>query len=279
MKILKFLLLLPLLLIFVSMPVSAAIRLSTEKFEFNVKPNDNFLTGSFTVQNDGNATVRFRAYPEYFEISENGTILTEIKNKNVNSVSENIRFNPAEFTLNSNDSQKIRFTITNVRNLPDGESRAALFLEDIKTKQQALPTGSNKASANLVIKTRIAIPIYVDKGRVIKVGAIQQVNLEKVKNRYQYDLRVKSSGNSLIRVSGIGQIVKDNNLISEFPINERPVQAGTVGIIKDFIPTQKLIPGQDYTLKVSLSYKGQDNKEVLLRQEMPFNLGDITKKG
>jgi hypothetical protein len=278
MKFLKLLLLLPLLLIFVTMPVNATVRLSTEKFEFNVKPDDNFLAGSFTVQNDGNEMVRFRTYPGYFEISENGTILTEIKDKNANSMSENIRFNPAEFTLNPNDSQKIRFTITNVQNLPDGESRAALFLEDIKTKQQALPTGNDKVSANLVIKTRVAIPIYVDKGRVIKVGAIQQVNLEKDKSKYQYDLRIKSSGNSLIRVGGVGQIVKDNNLISEFPINERPIQAGTVGIIKDFIPTQKLTPDQDYTLKISLSYKDKDKKEVLLKQEIPFNLSDLVTK-
>ena len=272
MKILKYLLFLPLLFFFILLPANAAIRLSTEKFEFNVKPHDNFVTGSFTVQNDGNETIRFKAYPEYFEISDNGTILTEVQDKNANPMNKNIRFNPAEFTLSSNDSQKIRFTITNVQNLPDGESRAALFLEDIKTKQQALPTGNDKVSANLVIKTRIAIPIYVDKGRVIKAGTIENINIEKVKNKYQYDLKVKSSGNSRIRVAGTGQIVKDGSLVSEFAINERPIQAGTVGIIKDFIPTQGLMPDQEYIFKISLLYKGQDNKDVFLKQEVPFKL-------
>jgi len=275
MKFLKYLLLLSFMALIVSLPANAAIRLSTEKFEFNVKPNDNYITGSFTVQNDDNEEIRFKAYPEYFEISEEGTIQTGIIKTNSDGIVKNIRFNPAEFTLTSNSSQKIRFTITNVQNLPEGESRAALFLENAKTKEQSLPSKNSKASASLIVKTRIAVPIYIEKGRVIKTGSIDSVNLNKFKNKYVYDLTVKSSGNSLIRAGGIGQIVKDDQLIAEFPINERPIQAGTAGKFKDIIQTTGLSSNQQYKLKLTLRYKDQDQKEVVLRDERPFILSKI----
>lgn len=279
MKIFKYFLVLPLFILLISLPANANVRLSTEKFEFAVKPGDNYITSSFTIQNDGQEAIRFKAYPEYFEISENGTILTGIKDKSSNPLENNIRFNPTEFTINPNDSQNIRFTITNVQSLPDGESRAALFLEDVKTKLQALPTNNAKVAANLVIKTRIAVPIYVDKGRVTKVGSIDKLSIEKSKNSYLYNLNVKSVGNSLIRVGGTGQIVKDNQLITEFPINEHPIQGNSTGIFKESLPVKGLNGDQQYTLKISVSYKGQDNKEQVLSKDIPFRLSDISTKG
>jgi len=259
----------------VSLPANAAIRLSTEKFEFNVKPNDSYITGSFTVQNDDNEEIRFKAYPEYFEISEEGTIQSGSNKTNSDGIIKNIRFNPAEFTLAPNSSQKIRFTIANVQNLPEGESRAALFLENSKTKEQSLPTSGSKVSANLVIKTRIAVPIYVEKGRIIKTGSIDNIDLKKFKNKYVYNLTVKSNGNSLIRAGGIGQIIKDDQLIAEFPINERPIQGGTTGKYKDIMPTTGLNSDQQYKLKLTLRFTDQNQKEVVLREERPFTLNEI----
>jgi hypothetical protein len=259
----------------VSLPANAAIRLSTEKFEFNVKSSDSYITGSFTIQNDDNEEIRFKAYPEYFEISEEGTIQTGLSKANSDGIIKNIRFNPTEFTLAPNSSQKIRFTIANVQNLPEGESRAALFLENAKTKQQALPTNNARTSANLIIKTRIAVPIYVQKGRIIKVGTIDSIGLKKFKNKLVYNLTVKSSGNSLIRAGGVGQIIKDDQLVAEFPINERPIQAGTSGKFKDIIPMAGLNPGQQYKLKLTLRYKDQNQKEIVLRDEKPFILNEI----
>jgi len=277
MRFLKYFLLLPLFFIALAvlLPANAAIRLSTEKFEFNVKPNDQYITGSFTVQNDDNEEIRFKAYPEYFEISDEGTIRTGLNKESSEIITKNIRFNPTEFTLAPNGSQKIRFTIANVQNLPDGESRAALFLENLKTKAQALPTNNAKTSANLVIKTRIAVPIYVEKGKVIKSGIISSVDLKKFKNKYTYAFNVKSTGNSIIRVGGVGQIVKDGQLVNEFPVNERPVQGGSTGKFKDIFTTKGLHTDQQYDLKLTLRYKDQDNREVVLKDEKPFKLSEI----
>jgi|GEM_PF-1076552 len=275
MKFLKYLLLLSFMTLIISLPANAAIKLSTEKFEFNVKPGDNYITGSFTVQNDDNEEIRFKAYPEYFEISEEGTIHTGLNKANSEGITKNIRFNPTEFTLTPNSSQKIRFTITNVQNLPEGESRAALFLENAKTKQQALPANGARTSASLVIKTRIAVPIYVEKGRIIKTGSIDSINLKKFKNKYVYDLTVKSSGNSLIRAGGVGQIIKDDQLVTEFPINERPIQGGSAGKFKDIMPTTGLSSNQQYKLKLTLKYKDQNQKEIVLKDEKAFTLSEI----
>jgi len=271
MKFFKYLIFLFFLLFIIVVPAQASVKLSTEKFEFDVKPSENFVTGSFTVFNDDNQLIRFKAYAGYFEISPNGTILTDIKDNNP-ALTKNIRFNPVEFTLQGNNSQKVRFTIPNIRNLSDGESRVALFLEDAKTKQQALPNSNSRVAANLIIKTRIAVPIYVDKGRIIKTGFIDKFTLDKAKNSYLYSLNVKSTGNSLIRVGGEGQIIQNDELKTEFPINEMPIQGGSVGQFKDILPIEGLSSNEEYKLKVTLSYLGQDKKRKFLNQEIPFKL-------
>lgn len=268
MRFLKYFFIICLMFLLIKFPALAGIRLSAERFEFEANSKTNFLTGSFTVENDDKEPVRFKVYPQYFEISENGTILTDLKEEGL--LSKNIRFNPAEFTLNRNESQKIRFTITNVKDLPDGESRTALFLEDVKTKEQALPSENRNASAKLVLKTRVAIPIYVDKGKVFKSGSIEKLEIQKYKNNYYYDLAVKSSGNSKIRVGGVGQIIKGNDLVNEFAINEHPIQAGSTGKFRDIIPAFNMEAGQKYTFKAIMSYKNQ-GKEEFITHEIPMN--------
>lgn len=263
------------LLLLLALPSSASIRLSTEKFEFTPRANENFVTGSFTVQNDGDESIRFKVYSEYFEISEEGTIMTDLKNKkSADLLTKNVRFNPAEFTVAPFSNQRIRFTISNIQSLHNGEARTALFLEDTKTKQQALSTSNGNVSANLVIKTRIAIPIYVEKGRIQKIAAFEDFKIEKFKNKFLYSLKVISSGNSLVRVGGIAQITKNNELVKEFAINEQPIQSATIGHLKDFVPTEGMDPEQEYKLKITLKYKNQDKKDVFMIKEIPFKLNE-----
>lgn len=257
----------------VALQANAAIRISQDKFEFTVKPNSKFLTGSFTVQANTDETIRFKVYSEYFETSELGIMETGLSSDSPNSLVSNIRFNPTEFTLSSGKAQKVRFTITNMDKLSEGESRAALFLEDAKTKEQALPSESEQFSAYILLRTRVAVPIYVDKGKVIKTCSVDGLFVDTNNNNCLYTLNVKSSGNSKVRIKGTGQIIKDNKLIEEFPLNERPIQAGTNGLIQNEIPVNDLKQDEEYKLRMNLIYKDEKGKLKPLKSETLFKPG------
>jgi len=272
MKIYKHLFML-VLMIFITLPAHAMLRISPERFEFKVDSSKNkFLNDSITIQVDGIEPVRLKAYAEYFELSDTGSLITGIKNSANNQLEENIRFNPTEFIIQPGESQKIRFTIMNLQKLNNGESRVAIFLEDVKSKTQLLQNLNNGTQAKINVKTRIAIPIYVDNGLILKSGEISKLCIQNSDNKLQYELNVKSTGNSKIRIAGVGQIINNKNLAADFPIESRPVQAGTISKFKGDLPVEKLDPNLEYTLKINLFYKDQNNKNHNLVKEINFNL-------
>lgn len=261
-----------LLLFLIACPAQAAIRISPERFELKVDQNsrEKFLNDSITIQVDGNESVRLKVYADNFDLSENGSIITGLKNIPTNNIIENIRYNPTEFVVLPGQAQKVRFTITNLQKLNNGESRIVLFLEDTKMKTQILQDMGDSGTAKLNIKTRIAIPIYIDKGQVKKSGVIDKLTVENANNKYSYILSVKSTGSSKIRIWGKGQLIKDKALITEFPIESHPVQAGITGLFKGDIPAQNLEQNQDYILRINVSYKDENLKTKTLTTEVPF---------
>lgn len=276
MKLLKFLLLVVLLLFVVQCPVNAALKVTPTRFEYSTKQvnGKNFINGSILVQAGKDETVRFKVYPHYFEILPDGRIDTTENMSSPNKISS-IRFNPAEFTLSGGVPQKVRFTITNLKEMPDGESRTALFFEDVKLKEQYLPTPSKDISAHLSIKTIIAVPIYVDKGQVTKIGEIKNIEFKKQNEKYLYKVNVLSKGNSKIRPDGKIQIIKGDELVNEIPITSIPIQAGKTGLIVGEIPINKLSPSENYKLKIQLSFKDQKDKQQYITNIVDFKMDEI----
>lgn len=260
--------------IFRTRPAQAILRISPERFEFKVDQNNKnkFINDSITVQVDGNEPVRLKVYAEIFDLSEAGALILNSKNIVNNQLKENIRFNPTEFIVQPGESQKIRFTVMNLQNFNIGESRVAIFLEDVNSKTQTLQNINTGAQAKINVKTRIAIPIYVDKGQVQKSGEITNFIVKNSENKLQYELSIKSTGNSKIRISGICQIIKDKNLIQEFPVESHPIQAGTIGKFKGDLPVYKLDSNTEYKLKINIFYKDQNNKNKNLTKEINFKL-------
>ena len=75
-----------------------------------------------------------------------------------------------------------------------------LFIEDVAAKEIELPNKLKNVSTRLIVKTRIGLPIYVDKGRFIKNGNFN--NLEVFENEAKnlaYKLDLSSTGNSKVR--------------------------------------------------------------------------------
>jgi P pilus assembly chaperone PapD len=254
--------------------VNAAVKITPSRFEFTLKPNNtrNIINGSFSVQGGSNETIRFRIYPENFDIAEDGSVITNSESSSENRFINNIRFNPAEFTLSPGQVQRIRFTIPDINDLTDGEHRIALFMEDVKTKEEVLPTYNENVSASIVIKTRAGLPIYINKGKTIKSGVIEKLSAERINGVYYSVLSIKSTGNSNIRISGNGQIICKKKLIKEFPLDQHVIQAGNTGKFKIILPVNDLELNEDYKFKLTLTYKDQNLATKYLINEVKLPL-------
>lgn len=268
-----------LLFLFSDSNIFAAVKITPSRFEFTVKPNNtrNIINGSFSIQGGSSETIRFQVYPESFDIDEDGTVITDIENPIEKEFISSIRFNPAEFTLSPGQVQRIRFTIPNINSLIDGEHRIALFMEDVKTKEEVLPTNNENVSAKIVIKTRAGLPIYIYKGKTIKSGTIEKLTAEKMNGIYYSVFTVKSTGNSNIRIGGNGQIISKKKLIKEFPIDQHVIQAGNTGIFKIILPVNDLDPKAEYKLKITLNFKDQNLAVKYLVNEVNLPISVETK--
>ncbi len=264
----RFLFLLFLLLL--TLPTRAAIKVSPTIIELDAnKARGNYLTTSFDIQGGKDETIRFKIYPGFFNISQTGG-MEIVEDDNIkNSLTSNIRFVPSEFTLSNGQKQKVRVTFNDISKLQDGESRTVLFLEDVVAKEVSLPMAQG-SSSKLIVKSRIGIPIYIDKGRYTKIGQFDDLKVEKSENNLVYKICLSSQGNSKIRYTGKGQIIKDKDLVEEFSVPSNPVNAG--GVFNDAfkIPVEKLKGEEQYTLRLVLEYKDEKNQTKQMVKEVQF---------
>ena len=164
----------------ITIPVYANITVSPTKLEINAnKIKSNYATMAIDVRGSNQKAVRYRAYTEYFEIDENAQMKKPDGKNNPHNITSKVRFVPSEFTIPPGQSQKLRVNIANVKSLPDGESRAVIYLENIEPKEVNVPNEMG-ISAKLVIKTRVAVPIYVDKGNFVKKADIETFEVVKL---------------------------------------------------------------------------------------------------
>lgn len=267
----KFLFLL--LLLFMFLPAHAAIKVSPTIIELDAnKARGNYLTTSFDIQGSKDETIRFKVYPGYFNIDKTGGMeVVELDDNTAakNSLLNNIRFVPNEFTLANGQKQRVRVTFNDISKLQDGESRVVLFLEDVVAKEVSLPIDKG-SSSKLIVKSRIGIPIYIDKGKYIKLGQFDDLKVENSENNLVYKMSLSSQGNSKVRYTGKGQIIKDKDLVEEFSVPSNPISAGGVFDDKFKIPTENLRENEQYTLRLVLEYQNEKNQMKQMVKEVQF---------
>lgn len=257
--------------LFLLTPANASMTVSPTKFKFDVKKNQKYITGSIDLSSDNTSkAVRFKTYSGYFELSELGYLIFNFKPSDKKKSVSDFLINPKELTLSPNSKQTIRFTIPDVDKLPDGESRVIAFIEDIKTKEDILPSPGQGISASVTIRQRIGIPIYIDKGQVIKTGQIDSLTLNKAK---QYELAISSKGNSSIRVTGVVQLFSNNKLVKESKFYDLPILSGSRRIITDKMDISLLEQKNNLKLKTKLYYKNANNKKIILTKEVSLDKG------
>lgn len=251
-----------------------AVRISPTVIELDsTDSRNNFITTSFEVSAAKNEKIRFKIYPEFFNISEQGSLTVNPDKNAPNSLVNKVRFVPNEFTLENGRAQKIRLTFVDINKLPDGESRLVLFLEDAVQRSLNLPSPQSGINTRVMVKTRVGVPVYLDKGRVSKIGALQDLNVTNVGDELNYSFALNSTGNSKIRYKANAQLIKNKELVDQFELKSSAVQAGTVQKQKGIIPVAKLLPNETYRLKTIVEYKDASGKSKSLISEKEFKTG------
>ena len=259
-----------------AVPAYASITVTPTKIELNAnKIKNNYATTAIEIQGSPEKAIRYRAYTDYFEIDENAKIKLSDGKNNPHNISSKIRFVPSEFTVPPGKSQKVRVNVANIKSLPDGESRAIIYLEDVQPKEINIPNDAG-IGAQLVVKTRVAVPIYVDKGNFVKKAEIEFFDIVKQKDGLYTKLKVLSTGNSKIRYTGRIQIIEGKKLLDEYPIDGSAVGNNNSLTKLDKIKTNKITKSGEYTLRLLFSYIDEkDNKKIIKKDAVLKITGDV----
>lgn len=251
----------------------AGMKVSPMRFNFDVKKNQKYVTGAIDLYADNTAgATRFKTYSGYFDVSNVGYMIFNFKPEDKKRTVSQFLINPKEVTITPNIKQTVRFTIPNVDKLPDGESRVMAFIEDIKTREESLPSPSEGIKASLTIRQRMGIPIYIDKGNVIKTGQINQLVFNK--KAKIYELEVSSKGNSTIRVTGVVQLVNNKKIIKEEEFNDVAVLPGHNRIIAGKMDLSVLEQKDNLKLRTKLYYKNANKRKIILSKEVDLDKGN-----
>ena len=255
---------------------NAALKVTPTLLELNAnQTKGNYLTTSFDIQGDKNETIRFKIYPGYFKISQQGTMEIIENSNEANNLMKNVRFVPNEFTLQNGNTQKVRITVSDLKNIPDGESRMVLFLEDVAAKEMILPSGMKDVSTKLIVKTRVGIPVYLDKGKFVKCAQIESFDIKKQSKDLQVSLKLSSSGNSKVRYTGKAQIIKDKELIGEYKLKNRVVGSNNILVTNEEITLKDIKENGNYTLRLVLQYNDEKGHLKSLVKENQFTIDNL----
>ena len=264
-----------LIALFIGIPAFASITVSPTRIEINAnKIKNNYVTTAVEIKGDETKAIRYRAYPGYFKISDKGEmIMIDNSNGDVHDISGKIRFVPSEFTVLPGKSQKVRVNIANIKTLPDGESRAILYLEDVNAKELSVPySGGSGIGAQLLLKTRVGVPVYVDKGNFKKTADIEYFKITKEPDGLYTEMKILSTGNSKIRYSGMFQIVQDKKLICEYPLDGKVVGDNNSYIAKQKIETAKIKGAGEYTIRLVFSYFDEKGNRKNIKKDAVLNI-------
>ena len=259
----------------IGIPAFASITISPTRIEINAnKVKNNYVTTAVEIKGDRTKAIRYRAYTGYFKISDKGEmIMIDDSKGDIHDISDKIRFVPSEFTVPPGKSQKVRVNVINIKNLPDGESRAILYMEDVNAKELSMPYSNGSGiGAQLLLKTRVGVPIYVDKGNFKKNAEIEYFKITKGNDGLYTEMKVLSTGNSRIRYNGMYQIIKDKKLISEYPVEGKVVGENSSYVAKQKIETAKIKDAGEYTLRLVFSYIDENGNRKNIKKDAILNI-------
>lgn len=260
----------------IGVPAYASIAVSPTRIEINAnKIKNNYVTSAIEIKGDATKPMRFKAYTGYFTISDTSEMIINDKSTDAHNMANKVRFVPSEFTIPAGKAQKMRVNIANLKSLPDGESRAIIYIEDVNTKEYSVPNSAG-IGAQLILKTRVAIPVYIDKGNFTKKADVESFEIVKGKDGLYTKMKVVSTGNSRARYSGVIQIIQGKKLIGEYQLDPGVVGGNNTTTALQKIKTEKITKAGDYTLRLIFSYKDEkDNRKNIKKDAILKITGNV----
>ncbi len=260
------------LALIMAVPAFASIAVSPTKIDLNAtKVKANYMTTAIDIKGSSMTPVRYKAYAEYFKVNEKGELVFIERSNDPQNIAKRLKFIPSEFTVAQGKSQKLRVNIPNLNTLADGESRAILYIEDINPKEMNLDTGRAGIGAQLIVKTRVGIPIYVDYGKAVRNAEIEYAKINKQKDGYYLEMKVADSGNSKVRCNGAVQIIEGKKLKSETKLQEFVTAPESFNIVTTKINTENIEAG-NYIARVIVTYRDINEKMKTLKKEIELSL-------
>lgn len=256
-----------------SVPAFASVAVAPTRIELNAnKIKANYISTSVNVKGDSAQPVRFRVYPKFFTINEKNEMVLVENSTDPHDLTKKIHFVPSEFTVMQGKTQTLRINISGINQLPDGENRVVLFIEDINPKTMNIPTGRAGIGAQLIVKTRVGIPIYLDKGKVTKEAEIEYLKVAETKDGLRTEMKILSKGNSKIRYAGKIQIVRGKKLVDEQVVKGTAVPQNNYYIDKQMIKTNKIKDAGEYSVRAILTYFDENGKRKNIKKETMLNI-------
>lgn len=256
-----------------AVPAFASVAVAPTRVEINAnKIKSNYITTAIEVKGDSQQPMRFKIYPGYFTIDNKGEVVMQDKSSDPHDLTKKIRFVPSEFTVAQGKNQKVRINIANLNQLPDGENRTMLYIEDVNPKEMNIPTQRAGIGAQLIIKTRIGVPVYIEKGKVTKDAEIETLNVEQATDGLYTNMKLVNKGNSKIRYNGKAQIFQGKNLISEYDLRNSVIGGNNYRELRQKVDITNVNKSGEYTLRIVISYVDENGKKKNVKKETTINI-------
>jgi P pilus assembly chaperone PapD len=168
--------------------------------------------GSINVSNSGKEPLRMRVYAEDFTYTRTTGYVASSKHDH--SAIPYLQFSPRELTVPPGVTRNVRVGITLPPSAPDGEYRAAIFVEELR--EQEVKTDAPRKN-QVVMLARVASVFFIAKGGVkanLQVNSAVWNNQQKTLNIVLTNQGKKSSyPNVFWKISQNGKEVNDGSIL------------------------------------------------------------------
>ncbi len=178
---------------------------------------------------------------------------------------DKVRFNPKEFEIPAGQTQIVRIAVTLPPESADGEYRAILFFEDLKTTTQRLNVSKIGYSAAIELKQRLGVAVYTYKGKIQPSPKLSTFNTRMDNGSLVADLTIDNGGSKHYRGSGSFLVMQKDATGKTTPLKEIPLQqaqdvlvlGGSKQMLSQVLssPTDMVIPPGKYTIELHLASK------------------------
>jgi hypothetical protein len=216
---------------------------------------------SINIQNQDKEPLRVRVYAEDFTYDRQKGYVGISKHDQ--SVIPYLQFSPRELVIPPGVTRNVRVGVTLLPGIPDGEYRAAIFVEDLK--ERAI---KSSGSSNLVIKARVASIFFISKGATSSDLQVNTAIWDNTAKKISISLTNKGRKSGYPDI--IWRIEKDGKTIAKDRLTGVVIQSENEREISLKIGDKDiLLPSGNYNLVGDIINGGQKNSSFNLKLNIP----------